>query len=86
MSNKFGVHEHGEKLTIDADDPNTRECLSRLVRLHDDATRYLQVLILQLGFKRKSTLPCKQCLRDTALQFKDVGSLLEELIGDKCLK
>lgn len=85
MSNKFN-HEHGEIVTVDCDDPKTQQCLNDILKLHESGSAYLQVILVALALKRKVDIPCKQCMRDIALQFKDMGSLIEELIGDKCQK
>jgi len=84
MSNnqaKFGVHEHGETLTIDLANPKIKDCLHQVYHLHTDATAYLTILFLALIAQKKINLPCKKCLLDAALQFKDVGAMLEELAG-----
>ena len=81
MSNKFGQHEHGEAFTIDLNNPRQRECFKQLSDTYAVAGEYLVLLGISLLQTKKATLPCKKCLFDVALQFRDIGALLEELAG-----
>ncbi len=74
--------EHGKEMVWDLRNKATVEKLYRITDLQNEATLYLYAVCGTLK-DHKYHIPCKQCLKDTALQFEEIGSLLRELVDDK---
>lgn len=85
---KFGLHKHGaEKVMINPLADNVSDVVNRLLKEHQSATDYLDMIVMALTVHRlggtNMVFPCKKCLLDTALQFRDIGSMIEELANGK---
>ncbi len=83
MNTKFKQLQHGEKLTIDLHNRQQNECLHSIDDLASETTEFLLNLMIAIVKYDKFELPCRKCLLDTALKFRDIGSLLEELANGK---
>lgn len=73
--------EHGKELHLDLKDKKTVEKLNRIANLQNAATLYLYLITLSHK-EHKYHVPCIQCLKDTAMQFEEIGSLLRKLCDD----
>lgn len=70
--------KHGHEFKLDLSDAKVYETLQRITQLQRQGTLYLALVALT-NVKNIYTVPCKQCLLDTALQFEEIGSLIREL-------
>lgn len=67
--------EHGKPFVIDIKDKSQDERMSKLVALLNSISLYIMVTSL-----RRGNMPCIQCFKDVALECRDAGSLIEEII------
>lgn len=80
MDDKLKMFEqkHGQEIKLDLKDKQTHECLSKVNKLFNSTNVYLMLLSLTCE-NHIITVPCKQCLLNTAVEFEELGSLLREL-------
>lgn len=73
--------KHGVPVTINIDNRGL-EIIDRIGNLYTSSSTYLAAMVLshQNG---KIKLPCVQCVKDTALEFEEIGLLLRELVEGK---
>lgn len=74
--------EHGKEMLWDCRNDKVIEKLAKISELQNAATMYLYAITLTHK-DHKYHIPCVQCLKDTAMQYEEIGSLLRELCDDK---
>ena len=79
--NHFKI-KHGEECTFDFANPRFRDTMAKIVDGQNIVVFYLFQLMTS-SKNNKLVVPCKQCWKDTALMFKDIGSLMDELVDGK---
>lgn len=73
--------KHGETASFNIDNPRVKELLIRIIDTNNDAVLHLGLMFAQsASITRHMQIPCLQCLKDTALQYREVSDLINELI------